>query len=207
MKKILALFACFLFTISFAAQAATFSDVSSENPHSSSILELQSRGVIQGYMDGTFRPNQAINRVEFLKILTETKGDYSPSRDPSGYDIEVPIGLAFSDVQDKAWFVPYIRHALQKEIISGYPNGTFQPTRNVNLAEALKMIFKTFNIPTVQFIRAPDNWYDYYTTALESDFEAETGLNPQTDIGKELTRGEMASLIIYLEMRSPEKNL
>lgn len=206
MKKIVTLFASFLFTFSFAAQAATFSDVSSENPHSASILELQSRGVIQGYMDGTFRPDQGINRAEFLKIAIETKGDYSPNRDPSGYDIYVPVGMNFSDIQEKAWFVPYIREALQQEIIHGYADGTFKPEQPINLAEALKMIFQTFNIPTVQFIRAPDNWYDYYTTGLPEDFEAETTLNAEADIGKNISRGEMASLIIYFEARAKTLN-
>lgn len=186
--------------------AKDFPDVSSENPHYQSILELQSRGIIQGYPDGTFRPEQTINRVEFLKILVETKGDYSPDRDGSGYDIYFPVGLGFSDVQGKGWFVPYIRYALKQEIIHGYPDQTFRPEQPINLAEALKMLYTAFNIPTVQFIRAPDNWYDYYTTGLPEDFEEQTTLNAKTDIGKNITRGEMASLIMYFEARSKTLN-
>jgi|CXWL01.1.fsa_nt_gi hypothetical protein len=178
-----------------------FNDIA-KSVHVQAIVELYNRGVVQGYPGGTYRPNQTISRVEFLKILTETKGDYSPSRDPSGYDIEAPVGLSFSDIRSKKWFVPYVRNALQLKIISGYPDGTFRPDAPINLAEALKIIYLTFKLPTVQFIREPDHWYDYYTAGLDEEFSIETHLNATTDIGKKITRGEMASMILYFEAKA-----
>jgi hypothetical protein len=181
---------------------ATFEDVDREDTHYNAIMELSGREITKGYEDKTYKPDQTITRSEFLKILIETKGDYSPESDPSGYDIYSLAGINFSDIQNKDWFIPYVRYALEKEIVRGYPDGTFQPSKTVNLAEALKMIYQTFEIPTVQFIQAPENWYEYYTAGLNADFEAKTGLNPQSDINKNITRGEMASMILFFEAKN-----
>ena len=213
MKKILSIFAAIAilssltgFTFSAGTMAldsmlTPYADVQ-DNVHLEAIVELTSRGVVKGYFDGTYRPDKTINRAEFLKILTEAKGDYSPTRDPSSFDIMSPSDLHFDDLSSAQWYIPYIRNAVKNQIISGYPDRTFRPADPINLAEALKMIFVTYKIPTVQFIKAPDHWYDYYTTGLDLDFVNKTHLSASRDIGKSITRGEMASLIVYFEAKA-----
>ena len=50
--------------------SADFSDVSPATPFSSDIEALQSRHIIQGYSDGTYRPESLINRYDFVKLLS-----------------------------------------------------------------------------------------------------------------------------------------
>lgn len=177
--------------------AITFEDVPNNHPHYFSIETINEAGIINGYPDGTFKPNNSINRVEFLKILIEAKADYTPANDESDFDIYSLQKVGFKDVEAQQWYIPYLRYAKQQGIIAGYPDGTFKPSNTINLAEALKIIFTTFDIPTVQFIQAPDQWYEYYTGALESDFSSRTKLNVDSQIDKALTRAEAASLIEY----------
>src|SRR5665213_2671719 len=51
------------------AYASVFSDVPATDPASVALDDLHTRGIVDGYPDGTFRPNNTINRAEFVKIL------------------------------------------------------------------------------------------------------------------------------------------
>ena len=50
-----------------------FSDVASSHPHATAITYVKAAGIVEGYSDGTFRPDADVNRVELLKILQETE--------------------------------------------------------------------------------------------------------------------------------------
>lgn len=69
-------------------------------------------GVVAGYSDGTFRPNNQVNRAEALKMLISAKGI-----DPSEYTLDEDD---FYDVAPGTWFAPYLAYAYQKGIIEGY---------------------------------------------------------------------------------------
>ena len=93
------------------------------------VQELVSRGIISGYPDGTFRPEQVINRAETLKILLEAA---QVSTDPEAPQV-------FPDVDNTLWFAPYVSTAKKLQLISGYPDGTYRPTQEVNRAEFIKI--------------------------------------------------------------------
>ena len=97
------------------------------------IQYLLDTGVVSGYMDGTFKPGNSINRAELMKILTEAQG---PTPDPDKYN------SCFPDV-DKQWFAVYVCYAKDKNWIQGYPDGEFKPANEVNKVEALKMIINS----------------------------------------------------------------
>ncbi len=177
---------------------SVFSDLDESHPHHDSIMELSDAGVVNGYSDSSFQPDRKVNRAEFLKILLEGTNSYSPEMDEANYDIYSLAKLSkFNDLHKGQWYIPYVRYAADKKIVIGYSNQTFRPTSSINLAEALKIIFKTYEIPTVQFIQEPDQWYEYYTATLPSSFEEMTLLDRDLDIGKNITRGELASMILY----------
>ncbi|MEK7563157.1 MAG: S-layer homology domain-containing protein, partial [Patescibacteria group bacterium] len=52
---------------------AAFSDVSSTHPNAEAIAYVKAEGIVSGYPDGTYRPNQTINRAEFVKFVTGTQ--------------------------------------------------------------------------------------------------------------------------------------
>lgn len=112
-----------------------FTDVDN-SPNFDAILFLNSRGIIKGYDDKTFRPNNTVNRAELVKILVTGKG-MTPSIEE--------YKNCFSDVTID-WFAPYICYAKSKYWISGYQDGTFKPNQTVNKAEAIKMLLNSQSV-------------------------------------------------------------
>ena len=98
---------------------ASFDDVKVFHPNFGAIEYVRKTGIVTGYDDGTFRPDQTVNRDEFTKIIVGAILGYSPDRDPSGYDIYDAGNLEFSDVVSGEWNVPYIRIAIQEKILNG----------------------------------------------------------------------------------------
>lgn len=91
-------------------------------------------GWINGYNDGTFRPNAPITRAEVAKILARSIKLKIPPRTES----------TFEDVPDESVFVPYIETLKSKNIITGKTPSTFEPNTNIVRTEAARIIYKTF---------------------------------------------------------------
>ncbi|MBQ4527644.1 MAG: S-layer homology domain-containing protein [Clostridia bacterium] len=129
----------------FAEEDSIFSDVPETNSYYEAITSLVADGVINGYADGTFKPDATITRAEFSKLLAVGS---------------TPVGTAFSqtttqfsDVADStsssAWAIPYIAYAVGIKAINGYEDGTFRPTNPVTYGEAVKMIVCTLGYGSV----------------------------------------------------------
>lgn len=115
---------------------------------------LKDKDILGGYEDGTFKPNDTINRAELLKIVFKGKSDV------------VPITRrCFSDVSPDEWYAPYVCAAKNRGIVSGYANGTFQPGEPVNTAEAIKIVLNAYG-HDVQEASGAD-WYVPYAKELE----------------------------------------
>ncbi len=181
------------FLQSTAAFGSTFSDVPISHPNEVAITYLQSNNIVQGYEDGTFRPDQPISRTEFLKIVLEGTGVNSNIDTTSG----------FSDIDESRWYAPYVRKAKYEGWIKGYPDGTFQPLKHINKVEALKILGEVQEWDRLDLAEVPENSYDdtyrfswyspyVYFAKEEGILTAETNfLNP----GEEITRGYMAQLM------------
>jgi len=130
----------FFATIVFAAvliaplayAQASFTDVSSINPHYVAINSLVEQEILQGYEDGSFLPDQEVNRAEALKIVLLGMG--------VEINEESTAGVLFGDVSEDDWFYNYVGTAVSMGIVSGYDDNTFQPEETVNRAEAMKML-------------------------------------------------------------------
>ncbi len=97
---------------------------------------LQQRGILDGYSDGSFGPQNPINRAESLKVLLEALGE--------GPDTSVTS--EFSDVSSDAWYAGYVSKAKRLGIVGGYSDGTFKPGNTVSQIELLKIAFESFGI-------------------------------------------------------------
>lgn len=178
-----------------------FSDVLESNPNYTAIMDLKARGIIQGYPDGTFRADQPVNRVEALKIIELGSGvDWTELR---------ALGN-FKDINPAAWYMPYLHKAVELGIVSGYPDGTFQPTRTVNLVENLKILLLAKKINTFSVPMSGNPYADAYTTEwyapyvqIAKDKNLITA-NWQNMIfpDQEMTRGKLAETmyrLIYIQ--------
>ena len=112
---------------------ASFSDVSQDFHLYQSINWLEKQGVVVGYSDGTFRPENDVTRAEFLKMLYETTGmeNHNPT-------------LPFPDVPLDIWYTKYIKEAYKTGIVVGYDDGNFRPDNPINFSEALKIVTMAF---------------------------------------------------------------
>jgi hypothetical protein len=140
MKKIIGFLVAVLVFQSLinVTQAALFSDVPDSHPNYTAISFLRSRSIINGYEDGTFRPDRPVSRVEFLKIVLLASGNPVVAGDLDR--------SAFSDVPMGTWYFGFVNRALALGVASGYPDGLFRPDRTVSRIEAIKMMLRSNRI-------------------------------------------------------------
>ncbi len=173
-----------------------FSDVPTTHQNFFAITGLKQDGVINGYQDGTFKPDQPVSRAEALKILL-LGSKISVSQ-------KLPAAFSFSDVPQKEWFAPYTKKAKDLNIIKGRgDSGLFVPADTVNKAEALKMMFLVNKISFSEisekkniYADVPsDQWFSpYFLEAQNRKIFDQTSLQkilPQ----KKLTRGDLAEIM------------
>ncbi len=111
-----------------------FDDVDQETDYWSAIHWMANNGVINGYGDGNFGPNDCVKRVELLKMVFEM---LSIDETASTYDL-------FPDTSLNEWYAPYVRTARERGTVEGYPDGSFRPGQCVNRVEAMKIAVLEF---------------------------------------------------------------
>ncbi len=135
-------------TVSIDINRPTFSDVGSTSSHAAYIEFAAQAGLINGYPDGTFKPDRTVNRAEALKIVfTFNKEDIASEL--RGLELLAYYELEknpFSDVDLEQWYAPYIIAAYSHGIIKGYGDGTYKPGNEVSHAEFLKIATLSQNI-------------------------------------------------------------
>lgn len=178
MQKTLA-FLLSLFLIS--SSQASFSDADEI-----AINYVQNEGIVDGYPDGRYLPERAINRAEFTKIIVNSTFDEEDIE-----NCELPSEL-FPDFDHEEWFSPYVCLAQQEGIIEGYPDGEFKPAQNINVVEAAKIIALAYG----EEESSTEPWYEPYMQVLDSAEALPTSLYSLSD---KLTRHEMAEFIYRLQ--------
>lgn len=165
-----------------------YSDVEEHHMYYDGIYAMTEAEVVSGYADGTFLPMNDVNRVEALKMILSATGH-------AGLGSESIVDLSFSDMEEGAWYLPYVSWSFTNGIITGDGDGTLRPEATVNRAEALKMLVlaagEKENLPGV----ASDEWYTAYlqygidhaliTPDKNGDYAPEAAL----------TRGELCDLL------------
>lgn len=195
-----------LVTTAFAQQTFApnpFTDVPKNSTYYEAIEHLRSKNVLKGYEDGTFKPNARINRAEFVKLIanpyildTERLNDCITTEMR-----EDDQTVFFPDVRRDSWYASEVCLAKTKQIISGYPDGTFQPGNYVNFVEAAKIIASTFSLQATTD-EANEQWYKPYVEKLDELNAIPTSIN--TFAGP-ITRGEMAEMLYRLKMKNTTK--
>lgn len=109
-----------------------YSDVDDDAWYYEYVTYASKKDYIEGYGDGTFRPNDDINRAEALVILFRIAGEDDYDYDSGDID--------FNDVETYDWFAWAIVLADDLNIVDGYSNGLFGPANDLSRAEAAKII-------------------------------------------------------------------
>ena len=124
-----------LLTVPAGAAAVTkFSDVS-DSYTATAVESLRLMGVLDGYGDGTFRPDTVLNRAQFCKMAVY-------AMDGSGELGRYSTVTIFPDVKPSHWASAYINMAARKGIISGFADGKFKPGQTVTAGQAVTILMR-----------------------------------------------------------------
>lgn len=107
-----------------------FSDVPLDSTYASFIETAVQQGVVSGYPDGTFRPNDPVTRAQAVKMIMIAHG-WLP---------ESPSSPTFTDIPPSHWTFGYVEGAYSHAIIGGYPDGTFRPQNSITRAQVAKTL-------------------------------------------------------------------
>jgi len=181
------------------ARTLTFWDVNENHWAYEAINEMAKRGIISGYSDGSFRPNDPVTRAEFAKIMIAAAGVKLTNPDS--------LKQTFEDVNRNHWAFPYVE--LAKPYLTGYQNGsvyTYKPNDNAvreDIAVALVRLLKydttkTADLSLLNSFKDRDdispNLRPFIATAVKMNLisgYSDKTFRPQAT----LTRAEAASLI------------
>ncbi|WP_066634551.1 phosphodiester glycosidase family protein [Desulfolucanica intricata] len=116
--------------------APSFSDIKG---HWSQMMveDMAAQGIINGYPNGTFRPEQPVTRAEFVSLLYRGLLWPKASKQPAFKD-EIP-----------GWAADAVASAVEREVVSGYPDGTFKSSKGISRAEMAVIINRFLNLPEV----------------------------------------------------------
>lgn len=110
---------------------AKFSDVTPNTEMATAIEKLVHMEIVNGYADGTFRPNQPVTRGEFAKILSLMSVNEN--------ELE-QFKASFSDVPQSHWAYPFIGYVSDTGLLTGYPDGTFGVNDTLTRGQFAKII-------------------------------------------------------------------
>ena len=118
----------------------SFRDVPANAWYAKAVHTLATLGMINGYSDGTFRPNAKITRAEFTAIAMRFSNQMLGGTNP------------FRDVSRTDWYYNAVVGASQYGWITGYSDGTFQPNATITRAEVTAIVNRMLE-------RSADKWY------------------------------------------------
>lgn len=176
---------------------APFDDVPLDYKYVGPIAFLKDFGIIKGYGDGTFQPEQSLTRAEFLKIIILGMG-------MALEDVPEATSAPFSDVQMTDWFVNYVAYGTENGYLQGYPDGTFRPNDSINKAEALKILgelveWDNDSLDLTKIYNPYSDvdlteWYGKYVAyAIDHNLLDDDGTT--LDIGTPITRGQVTEYL------------
>ncbi|KJS13044.1 MAG: hypothetical protein VR67_05910 [Peptococcaceae bacterium BRH_c8a] len=160
----------------------------------SDVQVLASHGIVNGFNDNTFRPEQKITRAEFVALLANCSRTPAQARDSAG----------FTDVPADHWAAAAIETARQNGWVGGYPGNKFMPGQTITREEMTAMLIRYSGAETV----AGDDHLSGFSDRGEISPWAEealstavslglvSGYNNRLNPGAETTRAE-ASVILY----------
>ena len=179
----------------FAQSAAPvpYSDITG-NAHVPAIEFLTAEGVLNGYPNGTYQPQNQITRAEFTAAVVRLLG-------PKAQEAATALSNLTPSFKDGAqiptWAWGYVNYAQGQKLIQGYPDGTFRANQNITMVEAaailLRAIGDTAAVPSGSFQSA-------YTIAAYN-----LGLTQGVHFVAELpaTRGEVAQMAYEAAVAAP----
>ncbi len=173
---------------------APFDDVSLDHQYAKTIEFMKDTGVVEGYGDGTFRPEDSLTRAEFLKITLWA----------NGIEVSEAVEAPFDDVPIGEWYTDLVAYSSDSGYIDGYPDGTFKPNQEINKVESLKILGEVvewdLGSVDVEEVENPyedvnlEEWYGgYLAYAIDKNILDDEGA--YLGSAEDMTRGQMTEYV------------
>lgn len=187
LKKVISAVVAFALTASSAAFAAapSFTDVADTASYAEAVNTLTALGVISGYEDGTFKPDDKITRAEVSTMIVAAINRTADAQGQMG-------NTKFADMNNEAkkWASGYVNVAVSEDIITGFEDGTFKPDEQVTYVQVVKMLVCAAGYG--QYASYLGGWPNGYLS-VASDKGITAGVSAGQD--EAVTRGQVAQLI------------
>lgn len=178
-------FILLLLGLSLTSMAGDFPDVPRDNSEmSKAIYVLHDAGIVGGYEDGTFRPNNHLTRAELCKIVNYVFG-YS-----------TPDTVGFSDVKTTDWFYGYSLVAKKAGYIKGFEDYTFRGNTYLTREQTCTIICRTaglYDLPSFTVVKDKiSDWAKADVMKVIANFVMPVDANGNFRATENITRGELA---------------
>jgi hypothetical protein len=202
LKKLITFNLILVLIIAFSVSAFAYQppDISSQHWASSYISQLLDQDIMYVYRDNNFYPNTPITRGEFAYSLAKS------------LNLEPSITTSMTDINNHP-AEGYISALVKEEIITGYPDQTFRPTKKITRAEIITMLARSLNLEDEQKrIELSQNIYsdlssDHWAQGLISLATRLDMINGYPDgnfkANNNVTRAESAKLLVKLRNFTP----
>ncbi len=191
LTRILALVLVFTMMVSSAAFAAKFTDVAEDSQYAEAVEVLSALGILNGYEDGTFKPDAVITRAEVVAVVNRLQGLSDAAKAAAGTSM-------YTDVATSDWFAGDVNLASQMGIVSGDGNGLFRPNDQVKYEEAVKMMVAALGY-NQEYVLKQGGWPTGYLV-IATDKGVTKGL--AVSAGEPAHRGVVAKLA-YQSLTAP----
>jgi len=122
----------------FVSAQTAFTDVPSDYWAEPFIQRMAQRNIVVGYPDGTFRPEQPVQRDEFAAMIRKAFNQEQVQ--------QIPSGSVYDDVPQGYWAAPAIEEAAEQGFMSGNSNNSFRPNQPVSRVEAVVALNQGLNL-------------------------------------------------------------
>lgn len=116
--------------VTFIPEDWPFVDVTEDKWYYDAVAYVYQQGIMVGMSETTFEPNTTVNRAQVVQMLYNLEGQPQVSGD-SG----------FSDIWDDQWYAKAVAWASANDVVAGYEDGTFRPTRAVTREEFAQILY------------------------------------------------------------------
>ncbi len=158
------------------------------------------KGYINGYEDGSFKPEGTITRAESAALFARV----------SGYSTGVIFENSFSDVKSGDWFEGVVSFCSENGYISGYEDGSFRPQNTITRAEFAAIVCRIFGFEAIEqadhYSDVSSHWARNYANALYENCDSLPFGNTSFNPDRRITRREAVLVLSCALGRIPDKD-
>ena len=178
--------------------ATGFIDIKPDASYAESVKKLVDFGIINGYEDGTFKPEGEVTRAEMCKMVNLTLG-YTDFADAAG----------FPDVAPTNWYYTYALAAQKVGYVEGYEDKTFRGSNNITRQEfcaILNRLLKPMDLPIpVTISDEVSGWARPHVEAIVKNYIMPLEANNTFRAKENLKRHELASVLAKMAIGPVQK--